>query len=155
MYMQDILKHTLSVLNVSGPQQPMSRCPDLVEGPSPTADTGTAGVGDLSESTMGDNGFSQFAKKDSPFRQFVAETMLPTFAPTKPHDERSMAELHLGKAIVTTHVRPPVPCRDHDWCAYPDGEEENGDYGWGATEDEAIADLVVILQDNERIPETL
>jgi hypothetical protein len=29
------------------PQQPMSRCPDLVERPSPTADTGTAGVGDL------------------------------------------------------------------------------------------------------------
>lgn len=29
------------------PQQPMSRCPDLVEGLSPRADTGTAGVSDL------------------------------------------------------------------------------------------------------------
>lgn len=104
---------------------------------------------------MGDNGFSEFHKKDSPFRQFVAEVMLPTFAPTKPQDVRSMVELHLGKPIVTTHVYPPIPCRKFDWCAYPDGEEENGDYGWGATEDEAIDDLVVILQDNERIPETL
>jgi hypothetical protein len=31
----------------SGPQQPMSRCSDLVEGLSPAADTGTAGVGVL------------------------------------------------------------------------------------------------------------
>lgn len=30
-----------------GPQQPMCRYPDLVEGPSPAADSGTAGVGIL------------------------------------------------------------------------------------------------------------
>lgn len=123
------------------PQQPMCRYPDLVEGSSPRADTGTAGVSDSSE--------------PSPFRQFVTETFLPAFAPAKPQDERSLAELHLGKPIITTHVRPPIPCRRNDWCAYPDGEEENGDYGWGATEDAAIAELIEILRDNERIPESL
>lgn len=32
--------------NSPGPQQPMCRYPDLVEGPSPTADIGTADVSD-------------------------------------------------------------------------------------------------------------
>lgn len=77
------------------------------------------------------------------------------FAPSKPQDRRSMAELHLGKPIVTSNVCPPIPVRDMDWCAYPDGEEENGGYGWGATEDEAVADLILILQGNERLPENL
>lgn len=39
-------KHA-AVSSAIGPQQPMSRCPDLVEGPPPCADTGTAGVSDL------------------------------------------------------------------------------------------------------------
>jgi hypothetical protein len=66
--------------------------------------------------------------------------------------ERAMAERHLGVAIVTNHVFPPIPCRRHDWCAYPDGEEENGNYGWGPTEAAAIADLIEILRDDERLP---
>lgn len=76
------------------------------------------------------------------------------FTPTKPQDVRSMAELHLGKPIVTSHMFPPIPPRDVDWCAYPDGEEENGRYGWGETEEAAVADLIQILRDDERIPET-
>lgn len=66
--------------------------------------------------------------------------------------ERAMAECHLGKQIVTVHVFPPIPCRRNDWCAYPDGEEENGNYGWGPTEAAAIADLIEILRDDERLP---
>ena len=43
--------------------------------------------------------------------------------------------------IRTTYVHPPIPIRTSDWCACIDGQEEDGPYGWGATEAEAIADL--------------
>lgn len=54
---------------------------------------------------------------------------------------------------MTSHVFPPIPDRRSDWCAYPDGEEENGRYGWGRTEDEAVADLIIELHAQERLPE--
>jgi hypothetical protein len=88
-------------------------------------------------------------------RQFVEEAILPAFAPSKPQDRRSLAELHLGKPIVTSNICPPIPVRDMDWCAYPDGEEENGGYGYGATEDAAVADLIMNLQADERVPENI
>lgn len=44
--------------------------------------------------------------------------------------------------IITNHEYPPIPDRSHDWAAYYEGTEENGNYGWGKTEAEAIADLV-------------
>lgn len=44
--------------------------------------------------------------------------------------------------IVTNHVHPPIPCRDYDWCAYRDGKEEEGQYGWGKTKQAAIDDLL-------------
>ena len=43
--------------------------------------------------------------------------------------------------VVTSFVYPPIPVRKFDWCAYRDGAEESGNYGWGHTEAEAIADL--------------
>ena len=43
--------------------------------------------------------------------------------------------------IITVHEYPPIPIRDFDWCAYHDGEEESGHYGWGRTERDAIEDL--------------
>jgi hypothetical protein len=43
--------------------------------------------------------------------------------------------------IITKHEYPPIPIRSFDWCAYHEGEEEQGWYGWGATEAEAISDL--------------
>jgi len=43
--------------------------------------------------------------------------------------------------ITTRLVLPPIARRDFDWCAFIDGEEESGPYGWGATEREAILDL--------------
>lgn len=45
------------------------------------------------------------------------------------------------KPIVTEHIFPPIPDRRFDWCAYYDGEEESGNYGYGRTEQEAINDL--------------
>lgn len=47
-----------------------------------------------------------------------------------------------GKRIVTEHIYPPIPVRTMDWCAYFDGEEELGGYGYGRTEAEAVADLL-------------
>lgn len=49
---------------------------------------------------------------------------------------------HNGKRIRTIHVRPPVPTRKMDWCAYFDGEEEDSWYGYGSTEAEAVADFI-------------
>lgn len=46
------------------------------------------------------------------------------------------------RKIVTSHIYPPIPVRDWDWCAHYDGEEEAGNYGWGATEAEAIQDFL-------------
>jgi hypothetical protein len=45
------------------------------------------------------------------------------------------------RKIVTSYVCPPIPYRNNDWCAYEDGCEEDGKYGWGATEQEAIKDF--------------
>lgn len=44
--------------------------------------------------------------------------------------------------IITHFVNPPIPYRQFDWCAYFDGEEEIGDYGYGRTEEEAVNDLI-------------
>jgi hypothetical protein len=46
------------------------------------------------------------------------------------------------KPIVTSHIYPPIPIRDYDWCAYFDGEEETGNYGYGRTESEAKQNLL-------------
>ena len=44
--------------------------------------------------------------------------------------------------IVTHHWPKPNPDRSFDWAAVYDGHEEDGDYGYGRTEQEAIDDLV-------------
>ena len=43
--------------------------------------------------------------------------------------------------VVTRFICPPIPYRGNDWCAFRDGQEEAGGYGYGATEAEAIQDL--------------
>lgn len=47
----------------------------------------------------------------------------------------------MERKIITSFVNPPIPIRTHDWCAFYEGEEEAGDYGWGRTEAEAIQDF--------------
>jgi hypothetical protein len=42
--------------------------------------------------------------------------------------------------IITSHMHADDP--HHDWCAYYYGREEVGMYGYGATRDDAIADLL-------------
>ncbi len=46
------------------------------------------------------------------------------------------------RKVITHHEYPPIPDRQFDWCAYFDGEEELGHYGWGRTKLEAIRDLL-------------
>lgn len=53
------------------------------------------------------------------------------------------------RQIKTVHEYPPIPIRDFDWCAYFDGDEEEGPRGWGRTEAEAIADLRDNFEDEE------
>lgn len=47
-----------------------------------------------------------------------------------------------NRTIVTSYVNPPIPVRQYDWCAHYEGEEEAGNYGYGATEAEAIQDFI-------------
>jgi len=47
----------------------------------------------------------------------------------------------MDKKIVTEFVYPPIPDRRFDWEAHLDGDEENGPYGYGDTEEKAIQDL--------------
>lgn len=43
--------------------------------------------------------------------------------------------------IITEHVYPPIPIRIFDWCAFYEGCEEEQNYGWGKTKEEAIENL--------------
>lgn len=53
--------------------------------------------------------------------------------------------------IITSNIYPPIPDRSHDWGAYYDGKEEDGYKGFGATEAEAIRDLVENYETDEEI----
>lgn len=46
------------------------------------------------------------------------------------------------KIIVASFFCPPAPTRNHDWCAYRESKVESGQYGWGATEEDAVEDLL-------------
>lgn len=50
------------------------------------------------------------------------------------------------RKIITDFWMKPIPPRQFDWCAYYDGDEPNDDgqmlHGYGATEAEAIAELL-------------
>jgi hypothetical protein len=51
--------------------------------------------------------------------------------------------------IHTHHAYPPIPIRDFDWIAYPDGAEEDGPFGYGRTKQEAIDDLNEQMEDDQ------
>lgn len=50
--------------------------------------------------------------------------------------------------IRTQYICPPIPFRWFDWVAWVDGNEEQGPFGRGATEQEAIAELYRQLEEN-------
>lgn len=51
--------------------------------------------------------------------------------------------------INTHHIFPPIPIRSFDWSAMRDDDEgeEGRPVGYGATEDEALRDLIEQLED--------
>lgn len=51
------------------------------------------------------------------------------------------------RKIVANPTHSPLPVRRYDWRAHDDGEEEAGNYGYGATKAEAIRDFVENCQE--------
>jgi len=47
--------------------------------------------------------------------------------------------------IVTENIRPPIPTAKLDWCAWIDGDEEIGPWGYGNNEIAATKDLIDYL----------
>lgn len=47
-----------------------------------------------------------------------------------------------ARKIITEFIHPPIPDRCNDWQAYREGDDGDDLFGWGATEAEAIADLL-------------
>jgi hypothetical protein len=63
-------------------------------------------------------------------------------------DARAFEEAYMtAKKMIVTQILPPIPIRDFDWCAYWDGEEEGGHYGYGKTKEEAVEDLKQLDQE--------
>ena len=64
---------------------------------------------------------------------------------------RQEAEKAVGDRIVVTCVYPPIPDRRFDFCATRDNDEPNDNgamfQGYGRTEQEAIDDLVAVIED--------
>ena len=52
----------------------------------------------------------------------------------------------MSPRITTWHAHPPIPIRTSDWCATFDGREEDGPIGWGATEADAILNLLAEVE---------
>jgi hypothetical protein len=46
------------------------------------------------------------------------------------------------KKIITSRINPPIPTSKYDWEAVFDDYEEGDFIGWGATEQDAIDDLL-------------
>ena len=46
--------------------------------------------------------------------------------------------------IVTNNVNLFIPAKTELWCAFEDGMEEDGNYGWGKTKEEAVTDFLEI-----------
>ncbi len=50
-----------------------------------------------------------------------------------------------GPAIVTSYDPKPIPTRAFDWCAVFDGYDGGDPIGFGATEEAAIAELKMLV----------
>jgi hypothetical protein len=55
--------------------------------------------------------------------------------------------------IITRYWAKPIRDRQFDWCAYVDGEEERGHYGYGRTKEEAIIDLARLFAERAEAAE--
>lgn len=55
----------------------------------------------------------------------------------------------ISHTIRTSFIYPPIPSRHFDWIATKEDYEGGDPIGYGQTELEAIADLLLLLEDNE------
>lgn len=55
---------------------------------------------------------------------------------------KSMTVVCEDKTFIISYACPPIPVRNCDYVAYEDGKEEDGRYGYGATPEEALKDLL-------------
>jgi hypothetical protein len=55
----------------------------------------------------------------------------------------------MTRKIIIDYVYPPIPVRGWDYLAYFDGDEE-GLKGWGATEKDAVQQLINQLEGKSR-----
>lgn len=53
--------------------------------------------------------------------------------------------------IKTEYIHPPIPIRKFDWVAWVEDKEEEGPYGYGLTEKEAIEDLHGYVEEDPTI----
>lgn len=51
-------------------------------------------------------------------------------------------ELDGAAHICTEFLHLPIPTRSHDWQAWRAGDEDDGPYGYGETEAEAVLNLI-------------
>ena len=66
------------------------------------------------------------------------------------YDPANDALFGLRERIRTQYSPQPISTRHFDWAAWLDGREEDGPFGNGATEADAIEELRVLLQMEER-----
>lgn len=58
-----------------------------------------------------------------------------------------IVQFYADRPIVTNYQNPPVPTRNFDWVAYfDDVGPEDSPCGYGATEREAIAELIEMVE---------
>ena len=55
----------------------------------------------------------------------------------------------MTRKIITEHIFPPIPIRQFDWQATEDGWDLGLPIGHGATEQEAIDDLMALIEERE------
>jgi hypothetical protein len=49
--------------------------------------------------------------------------------------------------IKTSHIYPPIPCRDYDWEAVRQSYDEGDPIGYGKTEEDAIKNLIELEEE--------
>ena len=77
----------------------------------------------------------------------------PSRIPAPPHVAPGGAADHTYETpygvIVTEHWRKPIPTDRFDWCAGLDDNEGEGPHGFGATEREALTELLERLGEDD------
>jgi len=90
--------------------------------------------------------FADFVDSDIDFMaMFKAGKFNPYVNNLFKQEARTLASIIVGwvmSEIKTEYWAKPIPIRNRDWIAYRDGNEESGPVGVGATEQEAIEDLM-------------